>query len=80
MNFVARPPKGFLPRVTQPEADAIYLRLHGGEADAVYELSDREAALLYQDLHKIVMRRAERLERALSQAADTFWVVPSAEG
>ena len=77
---VPRPPKGYLPRVTQPDQDVILLRLHSGADDAIYELSETEAALLYADLHAILMRRLTRLERALSQTADHFWTMTPGRG
>ena len=73
MKSIPRPPAGYLPRVTQPDLDAILLRLHDGQSDTVYEITDAEAATLYADLHAILMRRLHRLERTLSQTADVMW-------
>ena len=80
MKSIPRPPAGYLPRVTQPEQDAIFLRLHDGESDTVYEISETEAATLYADLHVILMRRLHRLERALSQTADIMWRMEPGRG
>lgn len=80
MKAIPRPPQGYLPRVTQPDLDAILLRLHDGEFDTVYEISEGEAAALYADLHAILMRRLSRLERALSQTADIMWRMEPGRG
>ena len=77
---VPRPPKGYLPRVTQPEAGEILLRLWDGSQDVSYAITETEAALLYADLHAILMRRLTRLERALSQTADHFWTMTPGRG
>ena len=74
MKSIPRPPAGYLPRVTQPDRDAILLRLHDGQSDTVYEITDAEAATLYADLHAILMRRLHRLERTLSQTADVMYI------
>lgn len=80
MKSIPRPPAGYLPRVTQPEQDAILLRLHDGSEDTLYEISAAEAATLYADLHAILMRRIGRLERALSQTADVMWTMRPGRG
>lgn len=80
MKAIPRPAKGYLPRVTQPELGEIFLRLHDGESDTVYEISETEAATLYADLHAILMRRLNRLERALSQTADVMWRMEPGRG